>query len=149
MLYGTVPFKANNMNDLHKMIIKAKYSLKESMSDNVKDLLKKLLEPDPAKRLKINKVLDHIWFTDVDETIELFTEEEHEKIKKEFTYKDASRLNRNKDNAQISYTSVISNDFTEHPLESSMNDDLRNVSTKSVILAPFNSTRTHFSEGDL
>jgi serine/threonine protein kinase len=55
MLFGTVPFKANNMSDLHQMIVKAKYSFKkksrsEELSKDLKSLLKDLLEPDPAKR---------------------------------------------------------------------------------------------------
>lgn len=29
MLFGTVPFKASNMNELHQTIIKGKYSLKK------------------------------------------------------------------------------------------------------------------------
>jgi serine/threonine protein kinase len=57
MLYGTVPFKANNMNDLHKLILKAKYNLKDEISDDAKDLLKKLLESNPQKRLNINEIL--------------------------------------------------------------------------------------------
>jgi 5'-AMP-activated protein kinase catalytic alpha subunit len=40
MLYGTVPFKANSMGDLHKLIMKAKYALKDDISDSSKDLLK-------------------------------------------------------------------------------------------------------------
>jgi 5'-AMP-activated protein kinase catalytic alpha subunit len=28
MLYGTVPFKATNMNDLHQLILKGKFSFK-------------------------------------------------------------------------------------------------------------------------
>ena len=32
MLYGSVPFKANNMSDLHQMIIKGKYTLKDEIS---------------------------------------------------------------------------------------------------------------------
>ncbi len=32
MLFGTVPFKASNMKELHKMIIKGKYHLKEPIS---------------------------------------------------------------------------------------------------------------------
>ena len=32
ILYGTVPFKANNMHDLHKLIMKAKYTLKDDIS---------------------------------------------------------------------------------------------------------------------
>ena len=40
MLYGTVPFKASNMNDLHKLIMKGKYTLKDDISDEARDLLK-------------------------------------------------------------------------------------------------------------
>lgn len=29
MLFGTVPFKANNMNELHQLILKAKFTFKE------------------------------------------------------------------------------------------------------------------------
>lgn len=53
MLYGTVPFKANNMSELHSIIKKAKYSLKDDkieISENAKNLIKMLLEPDPIKR---------------------------------------------------------------------------------------------------
>jgi 5'-AMP-activated protein kinase catalytic alpha subunit len=39
MLYGTVPFKANNMQDLHKLILKAKYNLKDDVSIESRDLL--------------------------------------------------------------------------------------------------------------
>jgi len=64
MLYGTVPFKASNMNDLHQLILKAKYSLKDDkveISDDAKDLIKSLLEPDHTKRLTIRQVMNHKW----------------------------------------------------------------------------------------
>lgn len=61
MLYGTVPFKANNMTELQKIIMKAKYSLKEDISEEARDLLKGLLERDPAKRLNISQILGHPW----------------------------------------------------------------------------------------
>ena len=35
MLYGTVPFKANSMNELHKLIIKGKYVLKDGVSEGI------------------------------------------------------------------------------------------------------------------
>jgi len=53
MLYGTVPFKANNMSDLQKMIRKARYTLKDDISEDARDLLKGLLETDPTMRLSI------------------------------------------------------------------------------------------------
>jgi 5'-AMP-activated protein kinase, catalytic alpha subunit len=61
MLYGTVPFKANNMSELQKMIMKAKYTMKDDVSEEARELLKGLLEKDPAKRLKVPEILAHKW----------------------------------------------------------------------------------------
>lgn len=53
MLYGTVPFKANNMDELHKLICKGKYALKDDISIEARNLLRGLLEVNPEKRLTI------------------------------------------------------------------------------------------------
>ena len=53
MLYGTVPFKANNMEELHRMIVKGKYTLKEDISKEARSILRGLLEVNPEKRLSI------------------------------------------------------------------------------------------------
>ena len=57
MLYGTVPFKASNMTELQKIIMKAKYTLKDDISSEARDLLKNLMEKDPVKRITIAQVL--------------------------------------------------------------------------------------------
>ena len=54
MLYGSVPFKGANMSELHKLIIGAKYTLKDDISAEAWDLLKRLLETNPQKRLTTN-----------------------------------------------------------------------------------------------
>lgn len=54
MLYGTVPFKANNMKDLHQQILQARYNLKEDVSDDAKDLIKSLLNINPKGRLSVS-----------------------------------------------------------------------------------------------
>jgi serine/threonine protein kinase len=64
MLYGTVPFKGNNMNELHDLIVAANYTLKDDVSEESRDLLKGLLESDPAKRLNMKQVLLHPWMRD-------------------------------------------------------------------------------------
>lgn len=74
MLYGTVPFKANNMNELHKLIMKAKYTLKDDISEDARDLLKGLLERDPTKRISIPNVLSHKWMQNIDTSLTLFNE---------------------------------------------------------------------------
>jgi serine/threonine protein kinase len=54
--------------------MKAKYTLKDDISSEARDLLTRLLEKDPNKRITIAEILDHKWLSDVDESIELFTE---------------------------------------------------------------------------
>ena len=54
-------------------------------------------------------------------------------IKKEYTYNDPSRFNRNENEDQPADC------FTEHNLDSVYNT-MKNCSEKSIILAPFNST---------
>jgi serine/threonine protein kinase len=54
MLYGTVPFKASNIQELHKQVVKCKPDYKddaESATPLALKLLKGLLERDPQKRL--------------------------------------------------------------------------------------------------
>ncbi len=66
MLYGTVPFKANNMEELHKLIVKGKYVLKDDISIEARNLLRGLLEVNPEKRLTIKQIYKHKWFADLD-----------------------------------------------------------------------------------
>ena len=132
MLYGTVPFKANNMEELHKLIVKGKYVLKDDISIEARNLLRGLLEVNPEKRLTIKQIYRHKWFEDLDPSLELFNDLERDMIRKEYTYNDPRRYNRNENEEPVDC-------FTEHNLESVYNS-LKNVTTKSIILAPFNST---------
>lgn len=68
MLYGTVPFKASQMNDLHKLIIEGKYSLKEDISEESRDLLSHLLDPNPINRYGIPEIIRHKWYKVYDST---------------------------------------------------------------------------------
>jgi hypothetical protein len=47
MLYGTVPFKGSSMDELHRLILKGQYSLKDDISVEARDILRKLLEINP------------------------------------------------------------------------------------------------------
>jgi calcium-dependent protein kinase len=74
MLIGTVPFKAASMHELHNLIINGKYEFKdEHLSEMAKDLISKLLQTDPKKRLSAFEVLGHPWLKDVEEVREIFT----------------------------------------------------------------------------
>ena len=139
MLYGTVPFKASNMTELQKQITKGTVSLKDEISAEAISLVRGILEKDPAKRLSFDGILRHPWMSDIPEKVSVFTEQEKQKIISEFAYYNLKDGNAT---GEIVHTDP----FTEQMLNSTQNSILRNVSTKSVILAPFNSTRTHIDE---
>ena len=137
LLFGTVPFKANNMKDLHQQILQAKYNMKEEVSEEAKSLIRGLLTTNPKKRLSVTKVLMHPWLAGSELlSTDVFQEAEKEVIRGEFTYNDPSRYNRNE---RVNQDEEPWDCFTELNLDS-MNQTLRNASEKSLILAPFNST---------
>ena len=78
MLYGTVPFKANTMTDLHKLILKGKYALEDTISEEEWDLIKKMLNRNPSERITIPEILLHPWMQNIDEDIKFFNEQEIE-----------------------------------------------------------------------
>jgi hypothetical protein len=60
LLYGTVPFKANSVQELHQLIIAAKYKMKEDLTIGkinsiteleCRSMIKGLLEKNVKKRL--------------------------------------------------------------------------------------------------
>jgi serine/threonine protein kinase len=68
MLSGTVPFKANNMNELHKLILKGNPTPLKEVSDEANNLVGGLLEIDPKKRLTTEQILNHPWLNDFSST---------------------------------------------------------------------------------
>jgi len=72
---------------------------------------------------------------DYDDSLQLFNDQEREMIKKEYTYNDPSRYNRNENEEEPIDC------FTEHNIDSVYNT-MKNCSEKSIILAPFNSTQS-------
>ena len=135
MLYGTVPFKSTNIKELRKFILKSKLVLKEDISADARDLLSKLLTRNPSERLGIYEVISHKWMQNVAVT-SLFTAEEKDIIKKDCW------KNSKQESEEITL-------FTEQGIESTRNELIKNDMTKSVILAPFNTTQSHTNIEDL
>lgn len=65
MLCGTVPFKAQNMQDLHKIINSGTFDfprqVENILSEESKDLIKRLLRVEPTERISIPEILSHPW----------------------------------------------------------------------------------------
>ena len=68
MVQGTVPFKATNIADLHKLILKGEFVFPvETVSEEVKDLICRMLILEPSKRINIPQMLNHPWVSESEE----------------------------------------------------------------------------------
>lgn len=69
LLCGVPPFWAETETGVAQAIIRAKIDFKRDpwpkVSDNAKDLVKKMLNPDPTSRLTAQQVLDHPWLQNI------------------------------------------------------------------------------------
>jgi serine/threonine protein kinase len=78
MLQGTVPFKANNIADLHKLILKGQFDFAvESISEESKDLIRKMLVLTPDQRISLPEMLNHPWLRETD-SLDDGEEDEHD-----------------------------------------------------------------------
>ena len=66
MACGTVPFKANNISELHKAILIGKYGFPEFLNEDIKDLIRKMMQSIPKNRISLEDALKHQWFDDCD-----------------------------------------------------------------------------------
>lgn len=105
-------------------------------------MLKGILEKDPTKRLTSDQILSHPWMLlrkGKSKKVNVFTEQEKEGIISEFEYYNK----RERDVIVDGEHQVVPTDpFAEQMLSSAQDSELKNVSTRSIILAPFNSTRS-------
>lgn len=124
MLYGTVPFKATTIKELHRLILKGKIELREDISEEARDLLRKLLERNPKRRANTSEVIRHQWMQRVN-SVPLFTEEQREALERDCW--ESGKAGR----CEL---------FTEQEIDSTLDELARNNTTKSVVLAPFNTT---------
>ena len=66
MMSGYTPFYGNDLRTLYTNIVKKKLLFPEYFSDNAKDLLKKLLEKNPEKRIDLDDIKKHKFFKGID-----------------------------------------------------------------------------------
>lgn len=63
LLTGTLPFDDDDEAVMKEKVIKGKYEDPEWLSTDARDLVRNILEVDPAKRLTIPQILASPWFT--------------------------------------------------------------------------------------
>ena len=69
MLFQELPFMDADVKRLYKKILEGKYEIPEDkiniVSKDAIDLVTKILEINPKKRIKINEIKNHIWFNGI------------------------------------------------------------------------------------
>ena len=79
MLIGKFLFKGNDVNETKNLIKCGKFNIPKFvfLSDNALDLLKKMLEIDPNKRITVDESLQHPFFNEIDDEENLINFEEN------------------------------------------------------------------------
>ncbi|KAH9599970.1 Protein kinase domain [Trypanosoma melophagium] len=62
MLAGYLPFDDENINGLFRKIERGEYRMPRHFSAEARDLISKMLEIDPAKRITVAGIMQHPWF---------------------------------------------------------------------------------------
>jgi 5'-AMP-activated protein kinase, catalytic alpha subunit len=62
MLCGYLPFEDPNTTLLYKKILKGTFELPDTLSEDAKDILLKILNTDPKTRFRIPDIRSHNWF---------------------------------------------------------------------------------------
>lgn len=60
---GKPPFSTSSLKDLIQMILESDFTKVDGFSPHFNDLLRKLLEKDPIKRINWNELKDHPFWT--------------------------------------------------------------------------------------
>jgi len=70
MLTGTVPFRSNNLQDLHKLILKGVFDVPVYVSSRATDLIRKMITLSPTKRISASQILSHPWLSSVQNSVQ-------------------------------------------------------------------------------
>lgn len=62
LLAGCLPFDEENLITLYKKISKADFTCPSHVSSSAKDLISRVLDPNPKSRITIQEILGHEWF---------------------------------------------------------------------------------------
>ena len=71
MLCGYLPFEDEDNENLYKKITSGKFTIPKFLSENCKDILRKILNTDPEKRYTIKQIKKHPWFNIINPRINM------------------------------------------------------------------------------
>ena len=132
LLMGSIPFKAQNLNELQGLIMSGNFKQVNGISKNANDLLNKLLEINPKKRINVDEALNHPW---------LCENNDDDNYKDSlFTKAEIILLSKNNADYRSCTNEEIIENFTLENLDTNKFNENKNSKTKTYIFAPFNTS---------
>ena len=141
MLTGIFPFRGVNEKELNNNIKSANFPQlnKNIISEDAIDLINKMLEINPDKRIKINEILQHPYLTNDINNNNIFLFTNAEKI---IYGKLLMDYRKNKENFYYE-------NFTYKNIETEFELENRNINTCSIIITPYNSSiKKYYNDDD-
>ncbi len=152
MLSGNIPFNRDKTHDLQSAIVNLPYKKIDDVSESANDLLKSILEKDPVKRFTPDQILEHPWMNEHgndDDCFDYNYDLDIKNVNKYHLFTNAESILLAK--THIDYRKAPKKDLAEnftiknlYTLEDKKNN--KNIETKSIILAPYNSMLTDSEE---
>lgn len=62
MVCGSSPFDDDCMSSLFQKIKESKYDMPNFISSDVQDLINRMLQPNPVKRITMREIKEHPWY---------------------------------------------------------------------------------------
>ena len=139
---------------MRKNIISGNYPELNDVSENLKDLLNKLLEVNPDKRISLDEILKHPWLNEELKenvnNINIFTKAEkiiYGKLK--LDYRFDHKENKLKLDYRFDHKENVIENFTYKNILTEYEEENWNVKTISFIKTPYNSQRPRDDDEDL
>ena len=149
MVSGFFPFAGINETQLHENILNGTFHRINNVSNELMDLINKILEFNPKKRINVDEILNHPWLK-----LEKYNNNSKD-TQKDLLYKNDLFTNAEKiiySKLRINYKEINNNDemnleaFTYRNIDTDYQEENLNDQTNSIINTPFNSRREDFDD---
>ena len=143
MTTGFFPFRGVNETQLHESILSGVFPKHKDISNELCDLLSKILDTNPKKRISLKNILSHPWLQNDNinnkskANLNLFTKAEqiiYGKLKLDYR-----KLNKN----------IQLENFTNKNINTYFEEANQNVQTISFVFTPYNTRREKDEDDDL
>ena len=151
MISGFFPFTGINEMQLHKHILSGKFPKLQNISNDLNDLIYKILEINPRKRITIDEILEHPWIK-IEEDNKIF-EENLNNINSNSLFTKAEKiiyfkLRRDYRDINNNYEGNLET-FTYRNIDTDYQEENQNALTVSFVHTPYNSRRERDYDDDL